>query len=200
MRKGKMTAAVVSLAMLYAMGSCGAHAEEQAPKLDVKYARDVMVAWRPPQYPYEARSRHIQGSGMFLLFINPKTGLVTKVRTLHSTGDTRQRGNQRVLVLGLQAECGDHETQSPGHVRDGCQATTGQNASRSSGKTNQITKGATDEYASAKGRASFAIPCGKALSMPPVEGKAFFDIGHAPADHSNRRRDLQGYAAWRFIR
>jgi hypothetical protein len=29
-----------------------------------------------------------------------------------------------------------------------------------------------------------------------VIGKAFFDIGHAPADHSNRRTDLQGYAAW----
>jgi hypothetical protein len=29
-----------------------------------------------------------------------------------------------------------------------------------------------------------------------VIGKAFFDIGRAPADHSNRRTDLQGYAAW----
>jgi hypothetical protein len=29
-----------------------------------------------------------------------------------------------------------------------------------------------------------------------VIGKAFFDIGHAPADHSNRRTGLQGYAAW----
>jgi hypothetical protein len=37
------------------------------------------------------------------------------------------------------------------------------------------------------------------LTQPPVItviGKAFFDIGHAPADHSNRRTDLQGYAAW----
>ncbi len=29
-----------------------------------------------------------------------------------------------------------------------------------------------------------------------VTGKAFFDISHAPADQSNRRTDLQGYAAW----
>jgi hypothetical protein len=29
-----------------------------------------------------------------------------------------------------------------------------------------------------------------------VIGKAFFDIGRAPADHSNRRTDLQGCAAW----
>ena len=27
-------------------------------------------------------------------------------------------------------------------------------------------------------------------------GKAFFDIRHAPADQSEWRRDLQGYAAW----
>jgi len=35
--------------------------------------------------------------------------------------------------------------------------------------------------------------------QPPiitVIGKAFFDVGHAPADHANRRTDLEGYAAW----
>jgi len=37
------------------------------------------------------------------------------------------------------------------------------------------------------------------VTQPPVItmiGKAFFDIGHAPADHANRRTDLQGYGAW----
>jgi hypothetical protein len=29
-----------------------------------------------------------------------------------------------------------------------------------------------------------------------VTGKAFFDIGHAPADHSNRRSTPKGYAVW----
>jgi hypothetical protein len=29
-----------------------------------------------------------------------------------------------------------------------------------------------------------------------VTGKAFYDIGHAPADHSNRRSTPQGYAVW----
>ena len=33
-------------------------------------------------------------------------------------------------------------------------------------------------------------------SIVTVVGKAFFDVGHAPADHSNRRTDRQGYAAW----
>jgi hypothetical protein len=30
----------------------------------------------------------------------------------------------------------------------------------------------------------------------PVTGKAFYDIGHAPADHSNRRSTPKGYAVW----
>src|SRR4029453_13587111 len=47
----------------------------------------------------------------------------------------------------------------------------------------------------------FRVRSGRKLKlMEPliitVIGKAFFDIGHAPADHSNRRTDLQGYAAW----
>jgi len=29
-----------------------------------------------------------------------------------------------------------------------------------------------------------------------VTGKAFYDIGHAPADHSNRRNTPKGYAVW----
>jgi hypothetical protein len=37
------------------------------------------------------------------------------------------------------------------------------------------------------------------VTDPPiitVVGKAFFDIGHAPKDQSNRRKYLPGYAAW----
>ena len=29
-----------------------------------------------------------------------------------------------------------------------------------------------------------------------VTGKAFYDIAHAPADHSNRRSKPEGYAVW----
>jgi hypothetical protein len=47
----------------------------------------------------------------------------------------------------------------------------------------------------------FRVRSGRKLKFPQpliitVVGKAFFDVGHAPADHSNRRTDLQGYAAW----
>ena len=46
----------------------------------------------------------------------------------------------------------------------------------------------------------FRIRSGRELKIaqPPiitVIGKAFFDIGHASADHSNQRTDLQGYTA-----
>jgi hypothetical protein len=47
------------------------------------------------------------------------------------------------------------------------------------------------------------------LKMPPettserlaphvitVTGEVFYDIGHAPADHSNRRSTPKGYAVW----
>jgi len=29
-----------------------------------------------------------------------------------------------------------------------------------------------------------------------VTGKAYWDVGHAPKDQSNRRKNLPGYAAW----
>jgi len=47
----------------------------------------------------------------------------------------------------------------------------------------------------------FRVQSTKRLNVdePPaitVIGKAFFDIGHAPKDQSNRRKYLPGYAAW----
>jgi hypothetical protein len=47
----------------------------------------------------------------------------------------------------------------------------------------------------------FRVRSGRKLTITEpriitVTGKAFFDINHAPADQSNRRTDLQGYAAW----
>jgi hypothetical protein len=39
-----------------------------------------------------------------------------------------------------------------------------------------------------------------ALSSSPLSRRAFFDIDHAPKDHSNRRSDLPGYAVWEIRR
>jgi len=33
-----------------------------------------------------------------------------------------------------------------------------------------------------------------------VTGKAFYDVAHAPADHSNRRTTLKEYAVWEIHR
>jgi hypothetical protein len=52
----------------------------------VRIKPEMLLHCVRPQYPYEARSRQIQGSGLFLLSINTKTGLVTKVRKIQSTG------------------------------------------------------------------------------------------------------------------
>jgi TonB family protein len=44
------------------------------------------IAAAAPQYPVEARLRHVQGTGFFRIFIDVKTGAVTQVATLRSTG------------------------------------------------------------------------------------------------------------------
>ena len=41
-----------------------------------------------PEYPYEARSRHISGSGIAELSINPATGFVEEVVMKQSTGNS----------------------------------------------------------------------------------------------------------------
>jgi TonB family protein len=40
----------------------------------------------PLKYPYEARTRHIQGSGLFRLSLDLNTGSVSKVTVVQSTG------------------------------------------------------------------------------------------------------------------
>jgi hypothetical protein len=47
----------------------------------------------------------------------------------------------------------------------------------------------------------FGVKTAHTLKIPEqhvitVTGKAFYDIGHAPADHCNRRSTPKGYAVW----
>jgi len=42
----------------------------------------------------------------------------------------------------------------------------------------------------------FVVAPAFAKAPAPVTGKALYDIGHAPADHSNRRSTPKGYAVW----
>jgi TonB family protein len=73
-------APIICIALSIAMLTGTARAE--TPRIK----QEMLLHWVRPQYPYEARSRQIQGSGLFLLSINTKTGLVTKVRKVQSTG------------------------------------------------------------------------------------------------------------------
>jgi len=46
---------------------------------------------------------------------------------------------------------------------------------------------------------TLALPRSWTVTDPPiitVTGKAYFDVGHAPKDQSNRRKYLPDYAAW----
>jgi periplasmic protein TonB len=53
------------------------------------FEQKALAEYAPrPQYPLEARSRHITGAGVFILTVNPEHGGVTKVRIARSTGSS----------------------------------------------------------------------------------------------------------------
>jgi TonB family protein len=45
-----------------------------------------LVVYRLPEYPYEERARRHKGDGLFRITLDPKTGLVTQVTVIKSTG------------------------------------------------------------------------------------------------------------------
>jgi TonB family protein len=49
-------------------------------------ARAAMVSAPMPDYPYAARSRYLQGQGKYLVHFDARSGRVTKVETVRSTG------------------------------------------------------------------------------------------------------------------
>lgn len=44
------------------------------------------IVYRHPEYPYDDRARYHQGDGLFRITLDPKTGLVTQVTVIKSTG------------------------------------------------------------------------------------------------------------------
>ena len=54
--------------------------------VDISEAKALAVYAPRPAYPYEARSKHITGSGIVLLNVDPSTGTVTSAQLLKSTG------------------------------------------------------------------------------------------------------------------
>src|SRR5436305_5142485 len=94
--------AFVSADLLDAQGGSYAYQESKGgTEVDVKGLRHTAreypgqhapwnfadrIAAAAPQYPFEDRARHHQGSGFFRIVIDPKTGAVTQVTILRSTG------------------------------------------------------------------------------------------------------------------
>jgi TonB family protein len=57
------------------------------PYLTAEQGRQLAIAIPKPVYPESARQRRITGSGVFKLYVHAKTGRLTSVKILHSTGD-----------------------------------------------------------------------------------------------------------------
>ena len=63
-----------------------AAAKKQTIEITAAQAHAMAIYAPLPQYPYEARSKHITGIGEFALRFDYDTGLCTGYKTLHSTG------------------------------------------------------------------------------------------------------------------
>src|SRR4051794_17933483 len=72
------------VAQLYVAGSVAASPSVSASPSPEKH-RAVLHAPRPA-YPYEARKKHLEGRGLFVMHIDPDTGAVSSVTVAKSTG------------------------------------------------------------------------------------------------------------------
>jgi TonB family protein len=68
--------------LMTALSVLGADADVTVPP----EARALMLAMPRPKYPYEARARHITGQGMYEILMDTKSGMVTRVVVVQSTG------------------------------------------------------------------------------------------------------------------
>src|ERR1043166_9358903 len=72
--------------VILALSATIALAAENFKTIDEKEAVALAVNAPRPNYPYEARARHLQGSGIAILTVDPATGNVTNVVMRASTG------------------------------------------------------------------------------------------------------------------
>ena len=73
-----MTRCLLSLALLFAAGLASAQTSSRASSSHRGKAVAIYVP--PPDYPIEGRERHLTGSGVALLQVDPKTGYVTSAK------------------------------------------------------------------------------------------------------------------------
>lgn len=74
-----------------------ANAQTPTPAIVVKRLEDAVIYGPKPEYPSSARSRHFEGSGVFMLHLR-RDGTVESVRTLKSTGH-RQLDDSAITAL-----------------------------------------------------------------------------------------------------
>ena len=75
----------VAIALLAAVTSSQLLARQPDVELN-DFGRSLMLAAPKPEYPVEARAKYIQGTGIYDVWIRPKTGVVTRVDIARSTG------------------------------------------------------------------------------------------------------------------
>jgi TonB family protein len=68
------------------MALCGATPASSSATTSARRGKAVAIYAPSPDYPIEARDRHLTGSGIALLQIDQKTGYVISGRMLKSTG------------------------------------------------------------------------------------------------------------------
>src|SRR5437867_182984 len=56
------------------------------PRVELPSVQSLMVAMPHPEYPVEARAKHITGHGVYDVIVHTASGAVTRVVILHSTG------------------------------------------------------------------------------------------------------------------
>jgi len=75
----------IGIATVFAAAACYSFAAE--PDVTVPpQARPFMLTMPRPTYPVEARAQHITGRGVYDVYINPPTGVVTRGTVVQSTG------------------------------------------------------------------------------------------------------------------
>jgi TonB family protein len=68
--------------LITTLAALGADADMTVPP----EARALMLTMPRPKYPYEARARHITGRGTYEILMDTKSGMVTRVVVVQSTG------------------------------------------------------------------------------------------------------------------
>jgi TonB family protein len=80
------TRQVLLILLAVAMNGSDCLSAEHLVALTPGGAADLLVKERRPDYPIEARRRHMTGAGKFVLYVDSKSGDVTSIKIEKSTG------------------------------------------------------------------------------------------------------------------